>query len=244
MMYCRNCGKEIENDSIFCKYCGKNIGVEKPDSQNLGFLNKFRSLSQKKQVTIILYCIWVLIWLCVLLGNAGHRDFAAEYVLPFFVFTIVIPFAIVGIWYIFKLKFQKKASVNNSIESHQQESSETKTHKTSPMISQELITEDSNEVPRIVSPIISSEPLLSFARNNGKMQVVNRKLEDNKVEHYCLFTSSEGIVIRVEFSERIGFLSSNDISSKKYILAVNKCANGTYYLDYIDNTQIEDSLQY
>ena len=24
-MYCKYCGKKIDNDSIFCSYCGKNI---------------------------------------------------------------------------------------------------------------------------------------------------------------------------------------------------------------------------
>ncbi|MBR4533995.1 MAG: zinc-ribbon domain-containing protein [Bacteroidaceae bacterium] len=35
-MFCRNCGKQIEEDSLFCKYCGKIVSSENSLSQNKG----------------------------------------------------------------------------------------------------------------------------------------------------------------------------------------------------------------
>ena len=239
-MYCKNCGKEIAEDSIFCKYCGKNIGEEKSSSRDIGFFNKFRGLSSWKQITIIVYCIWILVWICILLANANEDYFAENFVLPFFICTIVVPFVIVGIWHIYKLRSRNKTQ-NKTTEAQQEDLNQIKSSLVSPEVKQDDVIEDAHNT---IPPIFSSESLLSFAKNNGKMQVVNKKLAENNFENYCQFVSDDGKVLRVDFSENIGPLTSKEISSRKSLLAVNKYPNGSYYLDYIENAQIEDSLPF
>jgi uncharacterized membrane protein YvbJ len=43
-MYCKYCGKSIDNDSIYCSYCGRKIGEEEDISKHL---SKFCSPSKK-----------------------------------------------------------------------------------------------------------------------------------------------------------------------------------------------------
>ena len=43
-MYCKECGKEIDNDSKFCRYCGKNQAVLNEES-NRQIINKDVNIS-------------------------------------------------------------------------------------------------------------------------------------------------------------------------------------------------------
>lgn len=38
-MYCKRCGKQIEENSIFCKYCGRNLLDSLQDNQDDNILN-------------------------------------------------------------------------------------------------------------------------------------------------------------------------------------------------------------
>ena len=38
-MYCRFCGKQIEDDSVFCAYCGKNVSLNNDDNKNKNLYN-------------------------------------------------------------------------------------------------------------------------------------------------------------------------------------------------------------
>lgn len=106
-MYCRYCGKEIAEDSSFCKFCGKKVSDEENANSSLtkvGLKERFTRLSKWYQIAIIVYGIWLLVWICVLLGNyrPGY-GFVHNYVLSFFLGTIVSPFVIASSIYIYKL---------------------------------------------------------------------------------------------------------------------------------------------
>lgn len=242
-MYCRNCGKQIEDDSVFCKYCGKKILSEIPLSQNNGISACFLGLSKRKQIALIIYGIWLLCWLCYLIANADRRHFAEEYVFPFFLYTIVIPFIVVGVWHIYKINSKKKINVESP---RAEVSSSTQSHIQSNELSLKIeVATQEGQLPSTMTPrVLFSTLLLNFARDNGKMQVVNKKISDGKYDRYCQFTSEDGKVIRVDFSERIGFLNSKEISENKYQLTVNKLADGSYCLDFIEDKQIDDALPF
>ena len=87
--------------------------------------------------------------------------------------------------------------------------------------------------------------LLTFARQKGKMQIVNKSLETSgSQEHYCMFTDSAGNTTRVDFNSQTRSLSAKDISEKKYQLCVNQLENGNYELAYINDKEIEDALPF
>ena len=104
-MYCKHCGKQIADDSCFCKYCGKDVSEKvQPFTTLKGSIKeKFTSLPLKHQICIITYTVWLLGWICVLIGNSGDRHFAENYVLPFFLFTILFPFVFVSSVYLYQL---------------------------------------------------------------------------------------------------------------------------------------------
>lgn len=57
-MFCRYCGKDINDDSVACEYCGKNLqstGAKSNDSANIlwGVLSFFIPI-----VGLILYLVW------------------------------------------------------------------------------------------------------------------------------------------------------------------------------------------
>ena len=91
----------------------------------------------------------------------------------------------------------------------------------------------SSAIRKDAPAVISSETLLNFSRRHGKLSVVNKKT-NNTYDRYCQFTSEEGNIVRVDFTNRTISLSSKEISDKKYLLSVNKLADGTLCLDFID----------
>ena len=248
-MFCKYCGKIIEDDSVFCKYCGKIVESAHPLS-NKGITTRFLELSNRKQIAIIIYGIWILGWLCVLIANSDARHFAEDYVMPFFLYTIVIPFMVVGGWHIYNI-IKGKKDYPNSLETNEAYSIQLEKINSQDPISSVATKHKHNEEQLslaietdICHQVISSELLMNFARENGKMQIVNKKLSDGDYDHYCQFTSEDGVITRVDFSDRTYVLSSKEISEKKYQLSVNKLADGTYYLDFMDEKQIDDSLPF
>lgn len=233
MMYCRNCGKQIEDDSVFCKHCGKSVQPVEVVHGNRGVLEWFHGLSKGKQITAILYCLWLLVWILNYLA-VNDRD---GFIVLCFISTVFVPFIIIGIRHIYKLLRNKKSDSKDSIVQASQNDDDISTPiNTNTHSGQQAEIKAS----KVLLPVVSSELLFIFAKKNGRMQVVNKKLSDNTTEDYCQFISADGTIVKVEFSDKIGALTAQDISSQKYKLAVNKCTDGTYYLDYIDNV-IEDS---
>ena len=201
-----------------------------------------------------MYGIWILGWLCFLIANADNRNFAEDYVMPFFLCTIVLPFIVVGGWHIYKITREKNELTNSPedkevypIQSHIQTIKINTQESILPIATKQEPKEDqlfSLAETDVHSRIVSSELLLSFARNNGKMQVVNKKISDGYYEHYCQFTSEDGKITRVDFTESTRGLSPKEISEKKYQLLVNRLADGTCCLNFIEDKQIDDSLPF
>lgn len=68
-MYCRHCGKEIDSNSTFCKYCGKSQG-----NQQVSF---------KNPEWWIFYLIWVFANMYLLMGVKNEYVEATERFFPF-----------------------------------------------------------------------------------------------------------------------------------------------------------------
>lgn len=79
-MYCKHCGKQITDDSLFCQFCGGKQDVEAPtenkESKNVESYayseNKqsLISMTPKKKKYLILYLIWALVHiLCWMFGE-------------------------------------------------------------------------------------------------------------------------------------------------------------------------------
>lgn len=229
-MFCRFCGKQIEEDSLFCKNCGKKVNEEgkiNPLQNNISLKDKFVSLPQKYQIGIIVYIIWLLGWICYLISGFSYDNdyYATDYVLPFFLFTIFLPVIGICLIYLYQLwmkKKEKKNSIKSVTSSIIDIDREANNHTPG-----DSATSDNTHRERTVS-------LTQFSRNNGKMQIVDKKEEitGKLLERYCIFTSPDGAVTRVEFSESTRNLTANDISIKKNLLCIDRHDN-TYTLNYI-----------
>lgn len=230
--------------------------LETHRTNNRGIFTRFQELSKRKQTSLIVYGIWILSWICFLIANADSSHFAEDYVMPFFLFTIVIPSCVVGGLHIYRINKEKKinrdfskSDVSNSTQSCIQNKINGQ-KSIFPIESELTIKEEPSTMIEtdICHQVISSELLLNFARSNGKMQVVNKTISDGIRDHYCQFTSEDGKITRVNFSDRTRGLGSQEISEKKYQLTVNKLADGTYCLDFMDAKleakQIEDFLPF
>lgn len=58
-MYCKNCGKEIQNDSVYCSYCGtKQIGTKNPID-----FGRIVSFYKENKIKTTIYVVWLLIHL-------------------------------------------------------------------------------------------------------------------------------------------------------------------------------------
>ena len=108
-MYCKFCGKEIADDSLFCQYCGKQL-IERTDRQSNGRpFQWFRSLSKGWQITLMVYSIWFMVGLCFLIGNSDNWHFVEEVLLPVLIVFVVLPVLALFIWYYFKRLRKPKA---------------------------------------------------------------------------------------------------------------------------------------
>jgi uncharacterized membrane protein (DUF485 family) len=116
-MYCSYCGKEIPDDSNYCKYCGKELvhplSGHKDSIANL--IEKFKSLSMKKQILIICYILWFMLWFCVVLANGDEHRFVSDVLFPGLLYGVIMPIAIFCIWYI--ISIVRKRRHENSVQS-------------------------------------------------------------------------------------------------------------------------------
>lgn len=73
-MFCRYCGKDIDDDAIFCNHCGKN--------QNLNLNNNVvKSKLSPNIPLLIILVVWELANLILLLSET--RYYAGKYFYPF-----------------------------------------------------------------------------------------------------------------------------------------------------------------
>lgn len=94
-MYCKNCGKEIADDSKFCQHCGtaqQQVQVNEPTPVVEQPKKKIKlevptietNLSDKAKIGLGIYIGWVLLnFLCIFLDYSSI-EYASEYFYPFY----------------------------------------------------------------------------------------------------------------------------------------------------------------
>lgn len=61
-MYCKYCGKEISDDSVFCQFCGKKV-----NDGTISSINHEKEESQKKK-----NYTWIFVLLLIVIGGGGY----------------------------------------------------------------------------------------------------------------------------------------------------------------------------
>lgn len=92
-MYCKYCGKEIDDDAFFCQHCGGNLGAAAPQNHARQETPKQESSAAPQQpvinvinqntnvnnVGIPFKKKWTAFWLCLFLGEFGiHRFYVGK----------------------------------------------------------------------------------------------------------------------------------------------------------------------
>ncbi len=104
-MYCKHCGKQIDDVSTFCKYCGKSLEDSTNSSQNPTKSIKSLFNLDKRRIDIILASVlWLIIGLLISIESyhAHHR-----FIVKMRFSSIFVTLAIVGILYRFYKKYCK-----------------------------------------------------------------------------------------------------------------------------------------
>ena len=208
-MYCKHCGKEIADDSVFCRYCGGQL-LEKAKTREKP-LQGFKSLSKKWQIAIMLYVVWFLLSICLWLGNVWDDWFGDRSGwLTEIIVAIAVPMLALFIWYY----FARLRKVGEENEANKQ------------------IPKENNFGKLVQSVKIVSMPLMDFALQHGKMQVktvVNTTTDE--VFSFCVFTNEQGIETKVQFAKDMGTLRPQEIAELKEQLVVVQKLDGSFELN-------------
>lgn len=191
-MYCKKCGKQIEDDAQYCKYCGEHVGTDALSAPKKSIVEWFQSKSRNTRLVMIIGMIWLFIGICFLFVC----EYAEEYLTVFVIFAGV-PLVGWSLWYYFKYlrKGRKKRSEVNKSANIENTS-----------------TDDSTSQSNLI-------PLLVFAKENGHMQVGTYASEDTGIiKARCLFTKTT----YVDFSSALGELTAAEIAEKKEKLYVKR----------------------
>ena len=208
-MYCKHCGKEIADDSVFCQYCGGQLQEQEKKKPNGSLLNRFQSLSKGWQITIMTYVVWFLLCLCLWLAGVWYDWFDdRDGWITEIIAVLLIPVIALFIWYYFarlrRPKVDKQRTENDSA------SSSTKFRPGIKMV---------------------SFPLMDFANHHGKMQVKTvANPTTNEVRSYCAFINEKGMETKVEFGKTLGVLRPQEIAERKEHLMVVQRIDGTFEL--------------
>lgn len=236
-MYCKYCGKEIADDSSFCKYCGGNLSDGEYTyfmPTKVGIKEKFTSLSPRYQIAIIIYTIWLLGWVCVLIGNSNDRHFAELYVLPFFLFTILFPFIIVSSIYIYRLRKNKNIAHANMTSVSDVKNSEEVHSCLKKIIKKKSILSRRETTKEVRYDTFSDAWELDkfLAINGSHIEKVWHKNPRTNNE-YCTLnvTNSSGDTFSIRFHPTLGELTTSDIKERKNeLFVVKRKDNNEYYL--------------
>ena len=132
IMYCKKCGKKIDDDALFCHFCGApqdSNNSTKSESidlvQRIKIIFNLESLSEKQKIWIGLYIVWFILNIIFVLVK--YREWADNYFFPFaqqggrsyfdliyydmsefVVYVLLIPLLIYGI-YRYKRKHHKSS---------------------------------------------------------------------------------------------------------------------------------------
>ena len=234
-MYCKFCGKEIDQDSTFCKHCGADLSSDRySSSTNLKGISNlktwFTGMSKKKQICLMLYFLWF--WIAFVIFST-ERDF----IVSFTIAVIIIPAALLMLWYAYSHKWFKWDRNTQNIESltppplppyrvHRS----LQDRDTQNIESQLSDSVEENAVSEKI--IIKTYPLTEFAAEHGKMQI--QKDYDKKSCSYIVsyvFTNKNGNRTIVLPAEGLASLTAEEISKQKYVLCVNEYNNGSLRLD-------------
>ena len=87
-MYCKHCGKEIDDNSSFCNHCGKYQGDTPPDIPKNPVeikLPKFKlSFTKKERTGLLIYSAWFIINLiCIFATTKTYQYSKKDYFYPF-----------------------------------------------------------------------------------------------------------------------------------------------------------------
>lgn len=244
-MFCKYCGKQIDDDSSYCKYCGRNLLESDTKNHSVsggGIKEKFTLLPRSYQISILLYIVWLLGWLCVLIGNSDDNHFSERIVLPFFLFTVLIPFAIVSLVYIHNLYKRNKITQYNNIKSNTEvEVTEDSHLGLKKVITKKNVLSGKDSIKEILYTTFSDVwEFNEFLNINGpKLEKVWHK-NTRTNDEYCTLnvTNLSGTPISIRFHPTLGELSTTDIKERKdQLFVVKRKDNGEYYL--IDNNYEE-----
>ena len=210
VMYCKHCGKEIADDSVFCQYCGGNLQEQQKKKPNGSILNRFQSLSKGWQITIMAYVVWFLLCLCLWLAGVWYDWFDdRDGWITEIITVLLIPLLALFIWYYFA---RMKA----------------------PDAVEKMETKRVSEKPSATfgqNAKMVSFPLMDFANQHGKMQVKTvANPTTNEVRSYCAFVNEQGMETKVEFGKTLGVLRPQEIADRKEQLMVVQRIDGTFEL--------------
>ena len=111
-MYCKNCGKLISDNSLFCSFCGSKQsndkvlqeGEKKVELQE----NKILIFVDKNKSFVVFFLIWFffhLIFICISsrdehrgLWPFGNLNLENDYNFTEFSFYLIVPIVIFGLW--------------------------------------------------------------------------------------------------------------------------------------------------
>lgn len=236
-MYCKYCGKQIADDSSFCNYCGRKISDGEstdPSPAKVGLIERFTSLPQRYQIAIIIYTIWLLGWVCNLIGNSNNRHFAEQFVLPFFLFTILFPFIIVSSIYIYRLRKNKSiAHTNTASDSDVKNTKEIHSTLKKDVTKKGFLSGRETEKVIQYDTFFDAWEFNKFLDINGPHveKVWHKNTRTNK--EYCTLnvTNSSGKTFSIRFHPTLGELAASDIKERKNeLFVVKRKDNNEYYL--------------
>ncbi len=208
-MYCKFCGKEIDQDSLFCKHCGADLSSERSASKALfkgiaSLKSWFTSLSKRIQICLMVYFLWF--WGAFVVCSLPDNNFFV--VFP--ILAIIIPAALLMLWYAYSHKWFKQRRRKPKIET--------------------ILSEDSD--PEVENVVLKTYSLTEFAAENGKMQI-QRNYDKNTCSYVVsyIFTNKGGKKTIVEPVEELSLLAAEEISNQKYVLCVNEYSDGVFRLE-------------
>lgn len=101
----------------------------------------------------------------------------------------------------------------------------------------DFVNKNGIEKPEFNPTIINSWPLLTFAKEHGKMQVGDfQNKETGEMFKACIFTQTDGTRVFVAFSSKLGELTPKEIAAMKDELVVVQLESGNYSLCKRDTT--------
>lgn len=121
-MFCTNCGKEIEDDTIYCNYCGTFVKQEKEEEIEI-----FKISSTKLYCLVLLIIGFIVPIVNIVSSQTTNRDFIQgqliyaiifaitailfwkSYKISIYILLIFIPFKMIStIYYYFEMSFGLK----------------------------------------------------------------------------------------------------------------------------------------